>query len=258
MSGLLNPQIGGPSVFPYQPTGYWAALNFPPREWHNDTATKLYRRGMYTHWQRSFPQPSLLAFDAPSREECTVERPRSNIPQQALVLLNDPTFVEAARVFAERIIKEGGSQPAQRATLAFTEVLSRQPTPDELKVLTDLHARHRDQYTADRDAALKLLRTGDHTLPLGADPVDLAAWTSVARVLLNLHETVTRPLKDAATDELVRSDSRCRLTRTRPACCSAAPFSATRSAAWVRWRWRRCSTRAFCAPTRMPAGGTAW
>jgi hypothetical protein len=193
VSGLLNSQIGGKSVFPYQPAGYWSALNFPPREWHNDGGDKLYRRGMYTHWQRSFPQPSLLAFDAPSREECTVERPRSNIPQQALVLLNDPTYVEAARVFAERILKEGGTDPAGRVQWAFTEVLSRPPTADESKVLTDLHARHRGQYAADPEAAASFLHTGDHPLPAGADTVDLAAWTSVARVLFNLHESVTRP-----------------------------------------------------------------
>jgi mono/diheme cytochrome c family protein len=193
LSGLLNSRIGGASVFPYQPAGYWSALNFPPREWQNDRGDKLYRRGMYTHWQRSFPQPSLVAFDAPSREECTVERPRSNIPQQALVLLNDPTFVEAARVFAERILREGGIAPAERANWSFTEVLSRPPTPEELRVLTDLHARHLAQYSADREAASKLLHTGDHVLPPNSDPAELAAWTSVARVLLNLHETVTRP-----------------------------------------------------------------
>jgi mono/diheme cytochrome c family protein len=192
LSGLLNDQIGGPSVFPYQPAGYWAALNFPPRDWHTDNGDKLYRRGMYTHWQRSFPQPSLLAFDAPSREECTVERPRSNIPQQALVLLNDPTFVEAARVFAERVLKEGGSEADGRLTWAFTEVLSRPPTTEEQKVLADLHDRNRAQYAGDPAAATRLLHTGAHPLPSGVDAVELAAWTSVARVLLNLHETVTR------------------------------------------------------------------
>ncbi len=193
VSGLLNPKIGGPSVFPYQPAGYWAALNFPPREWHNDAGDKLYSRSMYTHWQRSFPHPSLLAFDAPSREECTVERPRSNIPQQALVLLNDPTFVEAARVFAGRVMKEGGRSAPDRVGWAFTEVLSRPPTPDEARVLAELYARHRAGYAADQEAALKLLHTGNYSLPPDADPVELAAWTSVARALFNLHETITRP-----------------------------------------------------------------
>lgn len=193
VSGLLNRQVGGPSVFPYQPPGYWAALNFPTREWQNDKGPRLYRRGMYTHWQRSFPQPSLLAFDAPSREECCVERPRSNIPQQALVLLNDPTYVEAARALAERIVKEAGPDSTARVAWAFGEVLARAPTPEETKVLVELHARHAAQYAVDKEAAAKLLHTGDRALPERINPTDLAAWTSVARVLLNLHETITRP-----------------------------------------------------------------
>ena len=103
VSGLLSPKIGGPSVKPYQPRGYWAHLNFPVREYESDHGESQYRRGLYTYWCRTFLHPSLLAFDAPTREECTVERPRSNTPLQALVLLNDPTYVEAARVFAERV-----------------------------------------------------------------------------------------------------------------------------------------------------------
>jgi hypothetical protein len=192
ISGLLCRHVGGPSVKPYQPAGYWYALNFPPREWQNDKGDKLYRRGMYTHWQRTFLHPSLLAFDASSREECTVERPRSNIPQQALVLLNDPIYVEAARVFAERIIKEGGTGVKERLTWAFGCALSRKPTAEEIKLLADLHARHANQYVADKQAAQKLLAAGAHPLPEGADVVELAAWTSVARIILNLHETITR------------------------------------------------------------------
>ena len=106
ISGLLAPQIGGPSVKPYQPDGYWENLNFPTRDYSADKGESQYRRGLYTWWQRSFLHPSLLAFDAPSREECCAERNRSNIPQQALVQLNDPTYVEAARVFAARILQE--------------------------------------------------------------------------------------------------------------------------------------------------------
>jgi hypothetical protein len=193
VSGLLDAHVGGQSVFPYQPAGYWSALNFPVREWHDDSGTKLYRRGMYTHWQRSFPQPSLLAFDAPSREECTVERPRSNIPQQALALLNDPTYVEASRVFAERILREGGLTPETRVRTAFCDVLSRSPDSSEQKVLVGLYERHKAEYAADKQAAMRLLRTGAHVLPDKSDPAELAAWTSVARVLLNLHETITRP-----------------------------------------------------------------
>ena len=102
VSGLLSPKIGGRSVKPYQPRGYWAHLNFPVREYENDHGENQYRRGLYTYWCRTFLHPSLLAFDAPTREECTAERTRSNTPLQALVLLNDPTYVEAARVFAEQ------------------------------------------------------------------------------------------------------------------------------------------------------------
>src|SRR5438105_4809479 len=108
VSGLLSQHIGGSTAKPYQPAGYWALLNFPTREWQKDAGLGLYRRGLYTYWCRTFLHPSLAAFDAPCREECTVERPRSNTPLQALVLLNDPIYVEAARAFAERILLDGG------------------------------------------------------------------------------------------------------------------------------------------------------
>jgi len=192
ISGLLSNRIGGPSVKPYQPAGYWEALNFPPREWQNDKGTSLYRRGLYTHWQRTFLQPSLLAFDAPSREECTVERARSNIPQQALALLNDPTYVEVARVFAEHILKEGGSSVSDRVRWAYRRALSRPPKDEELHVLEKVYAKHCKDYASDKASALKLLSTGAQSVCKDADVVELAAWTSVARVILNLHETITR------------------------------------------------------------------
>jgi len=192
VSGLLYVQIGGPSVKPYQPAGYWEALNFPPREWQNDSGTKLYRRGLYTHWQRTFLHPSLLAFDAPTREECTVERARSNIPQQALALLNDPTYVEAARRLAERILQEGGTSVSQRLQWAYCCALSRLPKDQELKILADLYAKHSREYRADRASAQALLNTGAHPGHKDTDIAELAAWTSVARVILNLHEMITR------------------------------------------------------------------
>src|SRR5205807_2801313 len=111
--------------------GYWAMLNFPKREWQNDKGDSLYRRGLYTYWCRTCPHPSLIAFDAPSREECTVERPRSNTPLQALVLLNDPTYVEAARAFAERIIRTGGDTPEQRIQFAYRQALCRDVQTEE-------------------------------------------------------------------------------------------------------------------------------
>ena len=109
IAGLLVQRTGGPSVKPYQPAGYWENLNFPPREWESSKDDNQWRRGLYTWWQRSYVHPAMLAFDAPTREECAPDRARSNIPQQALVLLNDTSFVEAARAFAARIIKEGGA-----------------------------------------------------------------------------------------------------------------------------------------------------
>jgi hypothetical protein len=192
VSGLLVRKIGGPSVKPYQPAGYWQYLNFPKREWENDKGESQYRRGLYTYWQRTFLHPSLAAFDAPSREECTVERPRSNTPQQALVLLNDPTYVEAARSLAGRTLALGGDATDSRLEFAFRQVLTRSPRPEEVKVLTALLEKHRQEFAAEKAAAEQLLKVGDLASPSSLDPADLAAWTSVSRVLLNLHETITR------------------------------------------------------------------
>jgi hypothetical protein len=192
VSGLLSRRIGGPSVKPYQPGGYWQALNFPPREWRDDQGENLYRRGLYTHWQRTFLHPSLLAFDAPTREECTVERPRSNIPQQALVLLNDPTYVEAARAFAERILREGGAGIGGRLAWAFGCALSREPNAEEVRILADIYEKHKHKYGLEHGSAEKLLHTGARPVPGDLDAAEVAAWTSVARVILNLHETITR------------------------------------------------------------------
>ena len=191
-SGLLSGEIGGPSVKPYQPPGYWAFLNFPRRDYVADKGENQYRRGLYTYWQRTFLHPSLLAFDASTREECVVQRPRSNTPLQALVLLNDPSYVEAARGLAARVIREGGADPQARLDRAFRLALSRPARPEEVSVLMSLLTRHYDQYAAEPAAARALLSTGNSPIPAGIDPAELAAWTSVARVLLNLHETITR------------------------------------------------------------------
>jgi hypothetical protein len=193
ISGLLVETIGGPSVKPYQPAGYWSFLNFPQREYHHDHGDRQYRRGLYTWWQRTFPHPSLLAFDAPSREECTAERPRSNTPLQSLVLLNDPTYVEAARVFAVRIVREAGQDAGERIRYAMRQALNREPQPAEAKLLTELCAKHMKEYAADPASAEQLLGVGEAPAPTDIAPTELAAWTSVARVILNLHETMTRP-----------------------------------------------------------------
>jgi hypothetical protein len=192
ISGLLVDRLGGKSVFPYQPPGYWTFLNFPPREWQNDKGEGLYRRGLYTHWQRTFLHPSLLAFDAPSREEAVCERTRSNVPQQALVLLNDPTYVEAARVFAEHTIRKGGSSATERLNFAFRQSLSRPPTGEESKILSALLEKHLKQYESDPEAAKKLIAAGDAPVAADLNAPELAAWTSVTRTIFNLHETITR------------------------------------------------------------------
>jgi hypothetical protein len=192
VSGLLVTKIGGPSVKPYQPAGYWQYLNFPKREWENDKGDSQYRRGLYTYWQRTFLHPSLAAFDATSREECTVERARSNTPQQALVLLNDPTYVEAARALAGRVLTEGGSSTPERLEFVYRTVLTRSPRDGEAEVLTALVEKHQREFASDKPSAEKLLKVGDLISPPRLDPAELAAWTSACRVLLNLHETITR------------------------------------------------------------------
>jgi hypothetical protein len=147
---------------------------------------------LYTYWCRTFPHPSLVAFDAPSREECTVERPRSNTPLQALVLLNDTIYVEAARAFAERLMREGGSGTETKIHFGYRQALGRDAQPEELRLLAALYEKHLQEYQADKAAADATRHIGDHPAPKDLDSAELAAWTSVARVLLNLHETITR------------------------------------------------------------------
>ena len=205
ISGLLVPVIGGPSVKPYQPEGYWENLNFPPRTYVPDAGADQYRRGLYTWGQRTFPHTSMLAFDAPTREECTADRVCSNIPQQALVLLNDPTYVEAARVFAVRILRaetrfleetgfltDAADPTNARIAFAWRTALQRDPRPDEFEVARTLYDKHLAEFTADPAAAESLLKVGFAPAPDDLDKPEVAAWASVARLLLNLHETITR------------------------------------------------------------------
>lgn len=192
VSGLLVSSVGGKSVKPYQPRGYWAYLNFPQREWANGSGDELYRRGLYTHWQRQYLHPSLMAFDAPNREECTAERARSNTPLQSLALLNDPTYVEAARAFAVRVLVEGGASDSQRLDYTFTQALSRSPRPPEVELLMELLQRARAEYVARPEEAQQLMTVGALPKPEQASAEDIAAWTAVTRVVLNLHESMTR------------------------------------------------------------------
>jgi hypothetical protein len=192
ISGLLASKLGGPSVKPYQPEGYWIHLNFPPREWQHDHGENQYRRGLYTFWQRTFLHPSLLAFDASTREECTAERPRSNTPPQSLVLLNDPTYVEAARVFAAKVVAQGGATEPERMRYAFRHALGRVPAAEEQEILRGLYHKHFEYYAQNEAAAKELCSVGEHPAPAEISLAELAAWTSVARTILNLHETITR------------------------------------------------------------------
>lgn len=192
VSGLLVRKVGGPSVKPYQPEGYWAHLNFPRRKWQPDRGEDQYRRGLYTYWCRTFLHPAMRSFDAPTREECTVERPRSNNSLQALVLLNDPSFVEAARALAARVIAEAGPQPAERLQYLFEICLSRRPRPAETDVLMNTLHQQQKAFTAEPETAIELLNVGQSPPPQELDRVELAVWTSISRILLNLHETITR------------------------------------------------------------------
>jgi len=192
-AGLLARSIGGRSAKPYQPDGYWDSLNFPTRTYTPDTSDQQYRRGLYTWWQRTFLHPSLMAFDAPSREECCAERNRSNLPQQALVLLNDPTYVEAARGLAHRTLTNRSAlTDPERIEWMFTQVLCRQPSRSEQNALLELLDKQRVNYRANPESALRLGQTGLFQPGQSIDPTEWAAWTHPARVLLNLHETITR------------------------------------------------------------------
>jgi mono/diheme cytochrome c family protein len=192
ISGLLVRKVGGASVRPYQPEGYYRHLNFPTRTYKQHDDSRQWRRGVYVHWQRQFLHPMLKAFDAPTREECTASRPRSNTPLAALTLLNDPTFVEASRAFAERILREADPTTEARIELAFRLAVSRPVDPQERAMLTRLLELNLEQYKADPQAAREVTSVGLTPLAQDLDPVELAAWTAVARAVLNLNETITR------------------------------------------------------------------
>lgn len=192
ISGLLAPDVGGPSVKPYQPDGYWEYLNFPKRTYVADTGRNQYRRGVYTHWQRLFLHPMLKAFDAPSREECAAERAVSNTPLAALALLNDPTFVEAARALAELALQQGGLDTDARLNWVFRQALNRVPDPEEREQLSRLLQADQKDFRQHPERAEKLLKTGLKAVCSEMDIPELAAWTSVCRAVLNLHETIVR------------------------------------------------------------------
>lgn len=198
ISGLMNPRIGGASVFPYQPPGLWEELmaredndNFTAQKYVQSKGPDLYRRSMYTFWKRTSPPSALGTLDAPDRQTCVVRRQRTNTPLQALLLMNDPTFVEASRKFAERLMLEAPDQEA-RINLAYRLALSRLPTAGEKSVVKKLYDEQLKRFRGDGRAAAQLLGVGDSPSKAGLDPAELAAWTLVTNTLLNLDETITK------------------------------------------------------------------
>ncbi|HKB09044.1 MAG TPA: DUF1549 and DUF1553 domain-containing protein, partial [Vicinamibacterales bacterium] len=192
VAGLLTNSFGGPSANPVQPDGYLAALNFPKREYSAGHGDDLYRRGVYTTWQRTYLHPTLLNFDAPTREECTVNRTTSNTPLQALDLLNDPIFVEAARVFAQKALAGAGARIDAQLAWIFDRALNRPPTGDERTILRGLYERNLKRFRADPDAARAFIAEGEAPAPANVDVLRLAALSTVTRAVLNLHELITR------------------------------------------------------------------
>jgi hypothetical protein len=194
-SHLLTRTIGGPSVFPYQPPGLWEELSrgetFTAQEYHESEGADLYRRSMYTFWKRSVPPAALTTFDAPDREKCTSRRLITNTPLQALVLLNDPTYVEASRVLAQRSMIEAGADPQTRVRFLFREATARRPTLAETRILLDLAQRRLEYYKKHPDQAAALIATGA-SKRTNVEATDLAAWTVVASTILNLDETITK------------------------------------------------------------------
>ncbi len=193
VSGLLVEQTGGPSVKPYQPTGLWAGnLYGNLAKYTVDTGAALYRRSMYTFVKRTAVPANLSLFDQPSREFCVIRRSRTDTPLQALDLMNDATYLEAARALAEHMMRDGGPDPASRIRFAFKRVTCRSPNESEANILLDGFRRRLAHFQSGRDAASKLLTVGNSPPDTTLDPAELAAYTLTASTILNLDETVTR------------------------------------------------------------------
>ena len=195
ISGLMVPTVGGRSVKPYQPEGLWAPVGFGgsnTAKFVQDKGSKLYRRSMYTFWKRTSPPPSMSTFDAPDRETCQVRRARTNTPLQALVLMNDVQFVEAARKFAERVMRDGGKDVDARIIYAFRSATARTPSESEIANLRQFFQDYLAEYLQQPEEAAKLLSVGESKRDESLPAHELSAWTMVTHLLLNLDETVTK------------------------------------------------------------------
>jgi hypothetical protein len=198
-SGLLDSRIGGQSVSPYQPPGLWEELmsradgdKWTAQKYTQSHGVGLYRRTMYTFWKRTCPPPTLATLDAPDRETCVVRRSRTNTPLQALVLMNDPTYVEAARKFAERVLREGGASVDERIEFAFRSVLSRSPSDRESELLRAVHEEQVARFQQEPEAAKSLVGIGEAPADEQLDPAEIAAWAMVVSAILNADEALTK------------------------------------------------------------------
>ena len=189
-SGLLDTKLGGPPVSPYQPGDLWREANSMSPAYRQSVGGDLYRRSLYTVWKRTAPLPNMMAFDASGREVCTARRQNTSTPLQALVLLNDPQFVEAARVLGEKIVRDGGTTDTQRVVFAFRTLATRFPTPTEARLLEQLYATERQLFTADPASATKLLTVGEKKTNPTLNPIEVACATAVAQAILNLDTTI--------------------------------------------------------------------
>jgi hypothetical protein len=191
VAGILNPRLGGKSFKPAQPEGTWEINEMSGYSYEKSKGDELYRRGLYVYWRRSTVYPSFITLDAPTREFCSAQRARTSTPLQSLVLMNDPVFVEAARAFAQRVLKEGGDDDATRLRYAWRTALSHPPSEKEIAILAKTLEAQLLTYSQDKTAAGALTKVGDLAKPAGIDDSQLAAWTAVANVLLNLNETIS-------------------------------------------------------------------
>lgn len=193
VSGLLVNKVGGPSVKPYQPPGLWNEVALSGNvKFVQDKGDKIYRRSMYTYWKRSAPQPAMMAFDAPTREKCVIQRQQTNTPMQALVTLNDPQFVEASRALAERMMNEGGKDFRGRLNLGYRLLLGREVRSSEVVVLDSIFREQLKEFRAEPDKAKKLLEVGDSKRNEALDQAEHAAWTVLGNLMLNLDEVLIR------------------------------------------------------------------
>src|SRR5262249_921606 len=190
-SGLLVEKLGGPSVKPYQPPGLVKELTGTD-DYVQDHGPNLYRRSLYTYFKRTVAPPTMMTFDAAGRETCVVRETRTNTPLQALALMNEVTFVEAPRVLAQRVMRDGGTPPQERSTLAFHGLTTRRPKPVELSALVDAFQRSLQEFQNDRPAALRLTSTGEFPRDAVEDVCELAAYTTVTGLIMNLDEAITK------------------------------------------------------------------